>query len=242
LERLKLAEDARAALAKADENAALSSQSAALAARVAALEAEVAASAAAAGAARAALAEAEAASDAFEAKARRMLEEKDEELEEARMTNARTHAEGVRDDGDESRSGIRASFVTVRRSTTEETEGIGTNAGESDPSQTPREHVATGAAVADASAASSGEDAKETAAEVAVAPPSLSAETAESSRLDYLRNVIAKFLVTDDWETQDRLVPVIGAVLGFSETELAAVKTKRDALTPLDIRAARLIG
>ena len=34
--------------------------------------------------------------------------------------------------------------------------------------------------------------------------------------------MIAKFLVTDDWETQDRLVPVIGAVLGFSETELAA--------------------
>ena len=177
-----------------------------------------------------------------------MLEEKDEELEEARKTNARTNAsvasvasvaEGVRDDDDVSPGG----FVTVRRSTTEETEGVGgKDAGESDPSRTPRDRVATGAAVADASAAYSGEDAKEPAAEVAVAPPSLSAETAESSRLDYLRNVIAKFLVTDDWETQDRLVPVIGAVLGFSETELAAVKTKRDALTPLDIRAARLIG
>jgi hypothetical protein len=35
---------------------------------------------------------------------------------------------------------------------------------------------------------------------------------------------------------------VIGAVLGFSESDLASVKTKRDALTPLDIRAARLIG
>ena len=132
-------------------------------------------------------------------------------------------------------------FVTVRRSTTEETEGVGgkddPSRKESDPSRTPRDRVA------DASAAYSGEDAKETAAEVAVAPPSLeNAETAESSRLDYLRNVIAKFLVTDDWETQDRLVPVIGAVLGFSETETAAVKTKRDALTPLDIRAARLIG
>ena len=198
------------------------------------------------GAARAALAEAEAASDAFEAKARRMLEEKDEELEEARKTNARTNAsvasvasvaEDVRDDDDVSPGG----FVTVRRSTTEETEGVGgkddpERRKESDPSRTPRDRVA------DASAAHSGEDAKETAAEVAVAPPSLSAETAESSRLDYLRNVIAKFLVTDDWETQDRLVPVIGAVLGFSETELAAVKTKRDALTPLDIRAARLIG
>ena len=175
-----------------------------------------------------------------------MLEEKDEELEEARKTNARTKrderatnasvAEGVRDDDDVSPGG----FVTVRRSTTEETEGVGgkddPSRKESDPSRTPRDRVA------DASAAHSGEDAKETAAEVAVAPPSLSAETAESSRLDYLRNVIAKFLVTDDWETQDRLVPVIGAVLGFSETELAAVKTKRDALTPLDIRAARLIG
>ena len=175
-----------------------------------------------------------------------MLEEKDEELEEARKTNARTKrderatnasvAEGVRDDDDVSPGG----FVTVRRSTTEETEGVGgkddPSRKESDPSRTPRDRVAARAA------AYSGEDAKETAAEVAVAPPSLSAETAESSRLDYLRNVIAKFLVTDDWETQDRLVPVIGAVLGFSETELAAVKTKRDALTPLDIRAARLIG
>ena len=155
--------------------------------------------------------------------ARRMLEEKDEELEKARMIHARTN---------------------------EQTEGIGGKDAmrESDPSRTLAEsdRVATSAAVADASdaysAAGPSIDAKETAAEVTAATPSLSAETAESSRLDYLRNVIAKFLVTDDWETQDRLVPVIGAVLGFSETELAAVKTKRDALTPLDIRAARLIG
>jgi hypothetical protein len=153
-----------------------------------------------------------------------MLEEKDEELEKARMIRARTN---------EQTEGIPSGKDAMR---------------ESDPSRTLTEsdRVATSAAVADASdaysAAGPSIDAKETAAEVTVATPSLSAETAESSRLDYLRNVIAKFLVTDDWETQDRLVPVIGAVLGFSETELAAVKTKRDALTPLDIRAARLIG
>ena len=182
-ERLKLAETRAEPPANGTRRF---SQSAAPPRRVATLEAEAAASAA--GAARAALAEAEAASDAFKAKARRMLEEKDEELEEARKTNARTNAsvasvasvaEGVRDDDDVSPGG----FVTVRRSTTEDTDGVGgKDAGESDPSRTPRDRVATGAAVADASAAYSGEDAKETAAEVAVAPPSLSAETAESSR------------------------------------------------------------
>ena len=45
--------------------------------------------------------------------------------------------------------------------------------------------------------------------------------------------MIAKFL-DGRLGDPDRLVPVIGAVLGFSETELAAVKTKRDGATPLD--------
>ena len=98
---------------------------------------------------------------------------------------------------------------------------------------------APGAEVAEVAAAPTEPRDAEPAAE---ASRPVAAEASDASRLDYLRNVISKFLVTDDWETQDRLVPVIGAVLGLSEGELASVKTKRDALTPLDIRAARLIG
>ena len=57
----------------------------------------------------------------------------------------------------------------------------------------------------------------------------------------YARNVVQKYLVTDDWETQDSLVPVIGAVLGFSDGDLASVRAKRDAMAPLALRAVRML-
>ena len=60
--------------------------------------------------------------------------------------------------------------------------------------------------------------------------------------MNYIRNVVRSYLTTDDWQTHDSLVPVIGKVLGFSEQDFETVKTKRDALMPLDITVARYIG
>jgi hypothetical protein len=35
---------------------------------------------------------------------------------------------------------------------------------------------------------------------------------------------VKEYLVTNDWATQDSLVPVIGTVLGFSAGEVGAIK------------------
>ena len=82
--------------------------------------------------------------------------------------------------------------------------------------------------------------------DVAVVSGTGSAIVADASSSDgpisaYARNVVQKYLVTDDWETQDSLVPVIGAVLGFSDGDLASVRAKRDAMAPLALRAVRML-
>jgi hypothetical protein len=191
--------------------------------RVAALEAETAASAAAAAAATSALAEARADADAFKAKARSMLEEKDKELETVSARLARV----LRDE--------ETTSVDVGD------DGVGDD-GDATPGRTPEEEATTSEATTSTATPAAVAAPPNASAALVGASPASTETSLDASRLDYLRNVISKFLVTDDWETQDRLVPVIGAVLGFSESDLASVKTKRDALTPLDIRAARLIG
>ena len=59
--------------------------------------------------------------------------------------------------------------------------------------------------------------------------------------MDYVRNVVQKYLVTEDWETQDSLVPVIGAVLDFAEGDLRAIRARRDAIAPLALRVGRML-
>ena len=84
------------------------------------------------------------------------------------------------------------------------------------------------------------EAAAETVVEGTVSP-SPSDGPSSDAREAYVRNVVQKYLVTDDWETQDSLVPVIGAVLGFSDGDLASVRAKRDAMAPLALRAVRML-
>ena len=54
--------------------------------------------------------------------------------------------------------------------------------------------------------------------------------------MQYVRNVVKEYLVTCDWSTQDSLVPVLGTVLGFTDGEIRAIRTKRASLQPLSMR------
>lgn len=49
----------------------------------------------------------------------------------------------------------------------------------------------------------------------------------------YLKNVIAKLCCTDDWTTQERLLPVLQALLEFSPAEMSKITTARLSFAPL---------
>lgn len=49
----------------------------------------------------------------------------------------------------------------------------------------------------------------------------------------YLKNVVAKMCCTDDWVTQDRLLPVLQALLGYTPQEMAKIETARLEFAPL---------
>lgn len=49
----------------------------------------------------------------------------------------------------------------------------------------------------------------------------------------YLKNVVAKLCCTDDWTTQERLLPVLQALLGYSPQEMAKIEAARLSFAPL---------
>lgn len=49
----------------------------------------------------------------------------------------------------------------------------------------------------------------------------------------YLKNVVAKLCCTDDWVTQDRLLPVLQALLGFTPVEMKQIESARLGFAPL---------
>jgi hypothetical protein len=160
--------------------------------------------------------------ETFRQKARLMLEAKDVELEgmAARMVDRENENVGAADACDKSGTDCEAAAATE---TNENGAATLTHDDES------IEQVAGGDTVDDPASAEN--DAANTLA-----------NGLDDANARYIRNVLCVYLTTDDWEKQDSLVPVIGALVGFSPDDFQNVKTKRDELAPLDIRVGRYIG
>ncbi len=58
--------------------------------------------------------------------------------------------------------------------------------------------------------------------------------------LSYLRSVTLKFVEAPDWETQQRLLPVLGALLGWDAGEARRVAKAREAWEPPDVTLAKM--
>ena len=58
--------------------------------------------------------------------------------------------------------------------------------------------------------------------------------------LSYLRSVTLKFVEAPDWETQQRLLPVLGALLGWDAGEARRVEKAREAWEPPDVTLAKM--
>jgi hypothetical protein len=68
-------------------------------------------------------------------------------------------------------------------------------------------------------------------------PPALDALDADDdAKMTYLKNVVIKLLCTDDWEQQDALVPILGAVLGFTLDDSKSIKDRRSEIAPLVVK------
>ena len=51
-----------------------------------------------------------------------------------------------------------------------------------------------------------------------------------------MKNVVIKLLCTDDWEQQDALVPILGAMLEFTNDDSRSIKEKRAEIAPLVVK------
>ena len=172
--------------------------------------------------------------DAFKSKARAMMEEKDKELEEfaSRRRGAEPvlgHAAVARPVEPSPRLSVGYSMVIPN---------VSPNGSFS------KDRVSVAETKTETVDEESGEARTESQAQPSqtTTPPTTDQIPYDGARMNYIRNVVRSYLTTDDWQTHDSLVPVIGKVLGFSEQDFETVKTKRDALMPLDITVARYIG
>ena len=65
-------------------------------------------------------------------------------------------------------------------------------------------------------------------------PPAIDAD--DDAKKTYLKNVVIKLLCTDDWEQQDALVPILGAMLEFTNDDSRSIKEKRAEIAPLVVK------
>ena len=65
-------------------------------------------------------------------------------------------------------------------------------------------------------------------------PPPFNADA--DAKMTYLKNVVIKLLCTDDWEQQDALVPILGAMLEFTNDDSRSIKEKRAEIAPLVVK------
>ena len=67
-------------------------------------------------------------------------------------------------------------------------------------------------------------------------PPAPALDADDDAKMTYLKNVVIKLLCTDDWEQQDALVPILGAVLGFTLDDSKSIKDRRSEIAPLVVK------
>ena len=68
------------------------------------------------------------------------------------------------------------------------------------------------------------------------APRAGALDADDDAKMTYLKNVVIKLLCTDDWEQQDALVPILGAVLGFTLDDSKSIKDRRSEIAPLVVK------